>query len=478
MDKKIIKNIVKGTSVTTFGSLISMGFHFISIFFITRHIAIEEFGIYALVIAVSGLLNLLSSLGLEISIVKFIAEGTEYRNELLKPTLIIKTLATIIIVFLFISLYKFYPTDGDNKVWDYNIYTILLFVLGSYRDFFYRVLQGVNRFRDYTYAQIIGAISRVIIIFVFIFFNDLTLEYLLITEVLTAALAISYQLIKIPFDQLWNKAQSKMHYKYVLKFSAPLFANNIITFAYDKIGIFILGILMTTASVAVFDVASRLPGALQGILSSFIIVFFPNMSTLFNLGDRKNAEELINHSLDFFTMLLSSCTLVIFIWREEIVILLFSAKYIDAAVPLSLFMISLTLRSLANILGYSIVSAGYSKIPMKVNLIAMIIGVVSTYFFVLVWGYIGAVLATILLNLISFIQYLSYVKNLNISTINYKFLSAIISVAAILIILLLINHHNIFLNFVAFLTFIIINRNRFKSIVSLLIPSKIKTYSI
>lgn len=473
MDKKILNNLIKGTTVTTLGSVLSMGFHFISIFFITRNLSIEDFGIYALIIAISGLLNLLSSMGLEISIVKFISEGAQYRNQLLRPTLELKTLTTILVTLLFFFLYQFYPTDGFTRVWDYNLFTVAIFILGSYRDFFYRVLQGVNKFRKYTYVQIFGAVSRVVIILVFIYFYNLTLENLLLTEVLTIALSVLFQIFSIPFNDLWSDNSNK-HYKYILKFSSPLFANNLITFAYDRIGIFIIGILLTASSVAIFDIASRLPSAILGIISSFILVFFPNISTLFSKGDIKNAERLINFSLKFFSITLSLLIILVFAWRSEIMVSLFSSKYSAADLPFVIMMISLLLRTLANILGYGIVSAGYSKIPMLVNLVAMIIGTISTIILVYYYGYIGAAISTIILNGITLIQYLYYYKKLNLVDIDFSFAKSFLLMTSLLVISFFVQKINFYFSVLPVIIFLLAHLNDIKIIQSQLVSGKTK----
>lgn len=478
MDKKIIQNMIKGTSATTIGTIVTMGFHFISIYFLARYLTVKEFGFYALIFSISNLLNLLSSLGLEISIVKYIAEGSTIRDKVLKPTLLLKTAGTLIFIILFIIGYRLYPTNTDESIWNYNIFILIIFILGSYRDLFYRILQGLNKFRNYTYIQITSASARVALILLLIYLNKFDFLSLLYIEVFTALLSVTIQTNYIPFKSLLNKSDLKTDYKYLLKFSIPLYANNLITFIYDRIGVFIIGVVLTASSVAIFDVASKLPGAIQGILSSFILVFFPNISSLFSIGDKENAEELLNQSLNFFSVLLSIFSLIVFLWRNEIVTLFFSVKYLASAIPLSLFMFSLMIRFFANVLGYSIVSAGYSRIPMKVNAIAMIVGILSTWLFVNFWGYTGAVFATILLNLVSFIQYLYYFKTLELGNVELKFLNPVTVLIIISLFIYLLNISNQIINFVALSFFLIINLKELLSFKTLLFPTKIKTMNV
>lgn len=458
----MIRKIIISTGITSLGTIFTMVFHFLSLFFITREISVPDFGIYALVITISGFLNLLSSMGLEVSIVKFISEGSQFRENILRPITVLKTLSTIALLIVFIFFYKYYPVDGKIQIWDYNIFTVLIFLLGSYRDYFYRLLQGLNKFVDYTLIQILSALSRLIIILLWINYLEFSLVILFYIEVFVIFFTVILQIIRIPFNSFWRKPDQSITYKYLLKFSLPLFFNNIITFIYDRIGIVVTGALMTTASVAIYDISTRLPGAILGVISSFILVFFPNISTLFSIGDLINAEKLVNQSIKLLTIIISLLTIIIFTWRDEIIIILFSSKYIDASIPLVIMMISLLLRSLANILGYGIVSAGYSRIPMQVNLVSMIIGVISTIVLVYYLGYIGAALSTVILNCVSLIYYAYYYKKLRLIRIDLSFVKSIFILLILLSVCFFTEKIHLNLGLAAIFIFILINLNWFK----------------
>lgn len=476
MDKKVIQNIIKGTSATTLGTISSMGLNFVSLFFITRHLPVSDFGIYALVIAISGLLNLISGLGLEISVVKYISEGSDLRNKILKPALVLKTTGIVIISLLFLLFYKFYPTGGINNVWDFNLFILALFIIGTFREFFYRVLQGLNRFVSYTSVQISSAVTRILLLFILIYFNNLTLLNLLYVEIVTASMAVTIQCILIPFRKYWE-GHIKDSYRQILKFSAPLYANNIITFAYERVGLFTIGIFLTASSVAIFDLSTRLPNAFQSLVTSFTIVFFPNIAHLFTLPDKKDAEKLINNSLYVITLVLTFIISIVFLWRNELIILFFSEKYIEAALPMALMMLAILLRCQSNILGLSIVSAGYSKIPMKVNFVSMTVGILSNILLVWQFGYMGAVFAAIILNLVSFLQYHFYIKKLKLVEITDSYLKPVIILLVLLLPIYLLQYHSIFINILIPILFIIIHMNSIIKIKNNLINPDINTVS-
>ena len=97
MKNPFIKNFLKGSIATSMGSVSSILFQFISIMIITRHISKEEFGLYVLAVVIVSIFNLLSGLGLEIGIVKFISSSSnhEEKESYIIPVLVMRFLLLI-----------------------------------------------------------------------------------------------------------------------------------------------------------------------------------------------------------------------------------------------------------------------------------------------------------------------------------------------------------------------------------------------
>jgi len=459
MDKTIIKNIIKGTSSTTISTVTSTFFNFLSIYLFTHYITKDEFGIYALIIVISSLLNLISGLGLEISVVKYLSDESNYKEFILIPVLIIKIIFMSFVIIIFLLFSRYYSFGNEINVWDYKTFILVLFILGNFRDFFYRVLQGLNIFNHYAKIQISSAIIRVLFLISIIFFYKLTLSNILLVEVIVVSNTLLLQFFYIPFKSILKYQKKSGMTKDILKFTSPLYANNLMTFAYDRVGLLIIGMFMSASNVAIYNVSEKIPQALSGIYNSFIIVFFPNISTLFSKRDHKNASDLMNHSLQIISLFLSFLILIIIFLKDIIIKLLFSITYANSAIPLAFLLIGFVVRSLSNILGYSIVSAGYSKITMKVSLISMSFGLLSTFILVWQFGYIGAALSVVMLNLVSLFQNSYYVFKLKLAVIKHSYLKPIYTVIGIVLFIAIFNINNVFINISIFILFIIFNYN-------------------
>ena len=415
MDKTFKRDFLKGSASASIGQISSMFFHFFSISVLARTMEVKEFGLYSLILAITYLFNTLGSFGLEITLVKFItSEAKEDKNKILLPVLIIKLITTTIFCFAFYFLSDLILQLFDKDLGKFTFYITILIFLGSFRDVFYNLLQGLNLFKKYAIVQTISAAIRVIFILAFIFLSILDFDKLILIEILTTIIAILILLVSIPFKTLISFKMDIEIYRRIIKFTLPVYFNNVFTIIYGRSNLFIIGIFLTPVSVAYYDVASKVPDALKKMLNSFLLVYFPSLSKLLSGGDRKSAVDLMNKSITMFNIGLGMLVFASYVFSKEITLLLFSEKYIPVSIAFSLLMFNFLLRTSENIMGYTILSSGHPEIPMKVNILTSIVSLGGTLLFIPLVGYIGAVYALLLMNMTSLFQYYYYLKKLDL----------------------------------------------------------------
>ncbi len=205
MDKNFKRDFIKGSATTSIGTIAAMVFHFLSIMIITRQITKEEFGIYVLIIVISNFLVVVSGLGLNLSIVKFVSSAKDLeRRSIFILTLILRIIflvVAIILVVLFgnslMFLFSFTATEF--------LYVIItLFILSSFRGLFYNLLQGMNLFKRYASVQIVNSVLRVTLLLVIILINELTLKNVLFIEMGVVTSTVLLQLALIPYKEIFH----------------------------------------------------------------------------------------------------------------------------------------------------------------------------------------------------------------------------------------------------------------------------------
>lgn len=406
MDKNFKSNFLKGSAATSVGTMSSIVFHFMSLMIMTRYISKEDFGIYILILVIVAVFNLLSSLGLEISIVKFISGESDIRNNtIIFPYILMRITSLFIFCILFYFLSHLIIPLFHVQISQFVLFVPIMFFLFSLRDFFYNLMQGLKLFKKYAIVQVSSAVLRISSLLLFLYFKNLNLHNLLYIEVIVSFITLTCQLFIISFSSLLNINYHLNTYRKIIKFSVPLYFNSLLTFLRERINVFLVGAFFNPVSVAYFDVAGKIPEGFSKIFQSFIIVYFPNLSTLFSEGKKVDAENLMNKSLKILSIGMSFFVIISILFKNEIIILMFSEKYAQSSMAFSLLMLNFYFRAISNIMGYSIVSAGYSSIPVKVNSVSSVVNIISSVIFIPFFGFIGAVYSLLIMNIVSQIVY-------------------------------------------------------------------------
>jgi len=402
MDKKLKSNILKGSAATSIGTVSGMVFQFFTIMLLTRYVSKDQLGIYVLVLVIVNMFNLLGGLGVELTMVKLIASKKREENQdVLLPVLIIRTFGSIFFSLVFILTGKYILHLFDDRIFQYVWYILVIFILANYRDLFYNLMQGLNQFKQYSIVNVVSSIFRVIVVVLFILFSKLDIRLLLITEILATGQPLVHQLFVIPFKKYLQVKPTWYTLKKIITFSIPLYLNNLVVFINGRMNIFVIGAFLSPASVANYDIASKVPVALKKIFSSFIIVYFPNLATLFSEGNKKTAVNLIEKSLGIFSISISLLFLFCFFFRNELTLLLFSARYIEVSLAFALLILNFFLRGLGNLMGYPFIPAGYPSVPPRINALGGVISIGLSILLVPKFGYMGAVYALLIMNIVS-----------------------------------------------------------------------------
>jgi PST family polysaccharide transporter len=406
MNKRFTSNLLKGLASTSFGSIATTGFHFLSILLMTRYVLKDVLGMYFLALALIQVLKILGGLGLDLTLAKSVAGGDKHsQQDAVASTVAIRLVSVASIGLIFYAAGRFVLPVFDARLSDCIGILVLLFALTSYRDLFLSLMQGIQQFKEYAAVEIISAVSRVILLVVF--HDKLSLQGLLYIEIIAQIVEVLLQIFatRSLLFGLSRKNLNRESLQSIWRFSTPLFLNNILYVIHDRGSVFMIGALLNPVSVAAFEVARKVPDGFQRLFDSFIVVYFPSLSSLFARNNREDAKRIMNSSLILLSTGIIFLTLVAFLFADEIILVLFSKEYLEVSLAFVLLMLNFWLRSIANILGYSLVSAGNSSAPVKANIVAVAVNIVSSLILIQMFGYVGAIYSLLLMNITTQIIY-------------------------------------------------------------------------
>jgi lipopolysaccharide exporter len=348
------------------------------------------------------------------------------------------------------------PTEGEDRDqigstalwlnWIYSIaVSLLLFFGGTYLELFWdasplgvllKIYAVVNLifvpFSHYEYLQqsmldfkgiFISHFSRSLIPTVFILVmisldNSLSLPKLALSVLagnLMGAILMMYwgwrykhNLIRIAWSEV----------KTMLAFGRYSLGTNMASLSIRNMDSWMLGKLLTTASVASYNPAIRIANLVEIPTLTIANLVFPKMAQHHRAQDVTQANELYSRSVGLLLTLMIPVSLVMFLFSDQIVYLIAGRNYLDSGYLLKITAFYTLFIPFGRQFGILLDATRKPHINFYVVLATAIVGSVTTYLFILRWGVMGAAYGTLVTYLTRFLfqQWWLY-KNFKVSTL-------------------------------------------------------------
>jgi len=395
MDKKFKLNFLKDSMATSIGQIATIGIQFLSFMIIARISSKEVFGLYSLSMAICLLFRIIGGLGIDVTLTKEISTKNSGKHVYFNAFLIRNFFLLFIGVFYLIFASSILPLL-DKDLLDVKYLILIISILWGNRELSLRNLQAYKAFRALAFLQIITALLKLgLYLILFLFFNIFDLQKLLIIEVIYLLIAIlSQYFVSRKVSDQTAKLEFIILFR-LLKFSLYLYLSDILSIINTRANAFLIASSLGPISIAYYEIANKIPEAFSRLFVSFLNVFFPHITELFSEKKLNDAQDFIEKSLLFFSITISFFATSIMIFQYEITELFFSAKYIEAAIALSLMVLSFLLQGLGTILGYSLVADGHPKSTLLIDLPGMLLNIILGLFFIPTFGFMGAVYSLI-----------------------------------------------------------------------------------
>jgi len=402
VNQHFLPRFIKGIAATSSGVFFEIALGFFSLMVAVRYIPKEQFGIFVLLQVISFFFMIIGGLPLDgIAVTRLIASSEDKKKiEITNTALTYRFLTALIMTLLILPCKPLILLIVKyEQLSQLFIYVPLLFLFSTFYDFLQKILQGFHKYGKMAVVQVMNGSLKILLIILFLIVFRMGVLGLIYAFLLSFAIAILFQYFAIPVKKKFNFNPAV--FSEIFKFGFPLGLNNILTFIYKKVDRFMLGAMMNPTGVAYYEIASKIPENSRRMYQSFQSVFFPHMSELFSKNENTDAEKVLNNSLRFVAFLTLFGALVATLFQKEIIRILFSDRYLESAHAFSLLMIATSIGLIGNVLGTSLVSAGYSRPPLLVNIFSTVTNVLGNLIMIPIWGVLGAVYATILTSAIS-----------------------------------------------------------------------------
>jgi O-antigen/teichoic acid export membrane protein len=400
--KEYLGGIAKGTGIQIAGNIGAKLLIFISAILVIRYLTPSQWGVLSLCLVLLEISIVISGLGLQRGVARFIAfNRAKKSSEKIWGTIISSLAITIIIgVSAFSALYllsaniaNFFKAPELTTVIKWMAITVpamnLINVLAS-------VFQGFEKVEVHAlFSKIFFALTKLIIIGVIISlglsFKGVISAYV-ISPLLILFVLIFYSVYKLP--KLLPFRGYSFNAIELIRFSFPILATALLWIIMQRIDLLMVGYFLPEENIGQFSAVFRLNEFLPFILTSASFIYLPIATRMMSNKEEDNLSRIYSALTKWCYIASLPLLLAFIVFPHYVMPLLFGSSYAYAALTLRILSLGYLVHILAGLNGTTIIAAGKTWILFTNSIIALIINFILNWIFIPKFGINGAALAT------------------------------------------------------------------------------------
>ena len=410
--KEMSNKIIKNSFILIIGNLLFRVGGYINRLLMSRMLGPEGYGLYGLTLPFQGIFQILSAGGLPPAISKYVAEYNAKDEKQMTRQVIITATKFMIMMAILLSVVLLFSSDfianvifhKPAVVWPLRAVSLITpfsVVVGAMRGAF----QGFYRNEYTVYNRLAEQVSTIVFACAFVFAGLYAMGAVLGTACgfIVSALTAVF-LYRRYINPLFDDASPiKMSFKdelkllwTLIKFAIPVALTALSEMAIYDIGTFVIGILMLSTDVGFYNAAdpiSRIPLIISLSIST---VLLPAASEAYALKDHALLQEYVVDCLRYSILTVLPLCVLISIFSLPIMIILFGSTYAPSSGVLSILVIGMSFYTIYMICSSILQGINNPRIPMYVLLVGTIINLISNFYFVKLYGILGAGIGTTL----------------------------------------------------------------------------------
>jgi len=379
----------QGVLFTGFGTLVNIVSIFLETMIVVRLLSTESYGIFVLMTAAVNFLVTVVDFGFKTTVTQYISGSDRSRQALVAYSTLVFRLLVLVVASLIIwfarDLLRLVDPTGGLVV--YAAYITVMLAVASLDELLQSVLQGFQTFQHMAIAQIVRSVARVLLSVVFLAVFHLGIMGLVWSWVISFAISSAYQFFVLPIPKRLRWQRSLV--MEMFRFGIPLQLDRIIWFASSRIDVLLLGAFAGPTAVALYNVATTIPSALNRLAQSFTAVFYPTMVSLLAEGKRKQATGMLDRSVRLCSFAGAMIALGAVVFNKEIVTLVFSEKYASSSMAFALLMMGFHMTFVVMLTGYALTAAGAPGRSLGQNTVRVVTAIVLNLLLIPRLGFIG-----------------------------------------------------------------------------------------
>jgi O-antigen/teichoic acid export membrane protein len=369
---------------------------------VARYLGPDKFGLLSYAQSFVGLFSAIATLGLEGIVVRELVNHPHKENELIGTAFYLKLLgAFLTLIVLYIAIY-FTSNDHFTNVLVFIIASTTIFQSFNVVDMYF---QSKVMSKYVVYANIISLFISSLVKIILILINAPLIAFAWVVLFDSFVLAMGFVYFFIKHSTLINGnifRYSIKHLKFnnliavkLLRDSWSLILSGMVISIYMKIDQVMLKEMLGNEAVGKYAVAVRLSEVWYFIPVTLVASMFPAIVNSLAIN-KKLFYSRIQKLYNMFFLFSLVISLFMYIYSQEIILLLFGKEYIGAHEILSIYIWATVFVFHGAIRGQYLIALNKQVIGLQFRIVGLIVNVILNYIFIEKYGVLGAAYATVI----------------------------------------------------------------------------------
>ncbi|MEO0473474.1 MAG: flippase [Bacteroidota bacterium] len=380
-------------------------FRFGGFYFLVRAFSKKDFGIWALFLIVSAVIEVARMGLIQNALIKFLA-GTDrdrVKGRINTASLVLNILLTLfvaVILGLFVLTQASLQIDGISKLAEL-LYWYIFTSISLIPFFQFNFIQQANfDFRGIFFSNVI----RQGMFFGFVLYGYfgnrewLTLSNLAVFQIICAlvgglvswAFGRKYLIFSARLDRNW--------FRWLFGYGKYVVGTNIASMFIKSIDQMMLFFLVSPAAVAIYNTAIKISNLVEVPTQSLAAIVYPKSVRQVETKGQRSLKKLYEKSVGILLAMIVPMIILVLIFPTEVLWFVAGDKYLDAAPVLRVTMLFGLFVPFARQFGTMMDAMGHPRVNFMLVMISAVCNLVFNFVFIKVWdmGVMGAAYATLL----------------------------------------------------------------------------------
>lgn len=393
-------SISHGAGLFLGGKAVLQAIGFLTNLVLTRTLGTTLYGLYAYLTVLLSLFQVFTRLGGDKSMLRYLPEYES--NPRRQRVMVTIAFATSLIASVLVAgiVWSFAPeisrlTLGDPLFVDVLRVGALVLPFNTLANVTYAVFRAIERME---YDVLASSVLQPTLRLVFVG-GAVLLGYSVVGAaagfVVAGALTfLASVVILVRRTDLWQlRRPSGPQVREYYDFSVPLTFNQIGYFLYNRVDLLMVGLLLSSSAVGIYNIAVLVAGLLVLPLTAFNQLFPPIASKLYHGGDRRELQAVYGTVTRWVFTLALFPGLAAMLYAEE-VLRVFGSGFTEGALVLVLFSVAQLTNCAVGPSGFVLMMTDHQYLTMGNQLVSGVLNIVLNYVFILQFGFVGAAVAT------------------------------------------------------------------------------------